>query len=287
MAITLPDNLHLGPVTLRVADAERSLDFYSNKVGLELLDRTPERIALGAGGEPVLFLEPRPGLGPRRSHETGLYHVAILVPDRAALGGVIARLAANDIRMGAADHLVSEAIYIWDPDNNGVEIYRDRPREAWSWNDGQVRMANSPLDFPGLLAEAGADALAKVPIKAGTRIGHVHFQVDDVDKARAFYADLIGFAPTAGRPGALFVSAGRYHHHLAFNTWESRNGPPPSPGSAGIVSFTIELDDRTAADALQARLTRANVAVAVNDGGFSFVDPWQTRVAVQLRNRER
>ena len=123
----LPDDFRLGPAALRVSDASRALDFYERYIGLEVLDRTPDRVTLGVGGTPVLSLDIRPGIAPRNYKETGLYHVAILVPDRAALGAAIARLAANNVKLGAADHTVSEAIYLWDPDNNGIEIYRDRP----------------------------------------------------------------------------------------------------------------------------------------------------------------
>lgn len=279
----LPDDFRLGPAALRVADADRALDFYAGKIGLEVIERGDGRVMLGAGGVPLVRLDIHPGIAPRNYKETGLYHVAILVPDRPALGAAIARLAANDVRLGAADHLVSEAIYIWDPDNNGIEIYRDRSRDEWPWRGDQVQMANQPLDFQGLLCEPGVEKLSRAPMKAGTRIGHIHLQVDDLEKARSFYGTVFGFSPTAARPGALFMSAGGYHHHLGTNVWQSRNGPPPSPNTAGLSLMSVELPDAASIEALKTRLRAAEISVSDNRQGFSFTDPWHTPVAVQLR----
>jgi catechol 2,3-dioxygenase len=287
MEAKLPDAFRLGPAALRVANADRALDFYEKKIGLEVLEHGNERLTLGAGDAPLLYLDIRPGIAPRNYKETGLYHVAILVPDRPSLGAAIARLNAHGVRLGAADHLVSEAIYVWDPDNNGIEIYRDRPRGEWTWHGGQVQMASRPLDFPGLLADADAEKLSRAPMQAGTRIGHIHLQVDDLAQAKKFYGDVFGFAPTATLPGALFMSAGGYHHHLGANVWESRNAPPASPDTAGLSLMTVELPDTAAIDALQTRLEAANVAVRKSGSGFSFADPWHTPVAVQLRASAR
>jgi catechol 2,3-dioxygenase len=283
MAARLPDDFRLGPAALRVSDAARALDFYERNIGLEVLDRSSERVTLGAGGVPVLYLDIQPGAAPRNYKESGLYHVAILVPDRPQLGATIARLAANNVKLGAADHLVSEAIYIWDPDNNGIEIYRDRPRGEWIWNGDQVQMANRPLDFQGLLAESDVEKLSRAPLKAGTRIGHIHLEVDDLNKAKNFYSDVFGLLPTATLPGALFMAAGGYHHHLGTNIWESRNGPPPSPDTAGLSLMSVELQDAASLEALKSRLEAASISVSKNDRGFSFIDPWHTPVAVQLR----
>ncbi len=283
MSTPLPAGLKLGPVTLRVADAARAAGFYVDKVGLERLEQTPSRLTLGAGGEPLLVLDIRPGLTPRRKDETGLYHVAILLPDRPALGGAIARLAANDVRLGAADHLVSEAIYLWDEDNNGIEIYRDKPREEWAWRDGIVQMANRPLDFPGLLAQPDVQSLAASAMPHGTRIGHVHLQVDDLAKAQALYCDLLGFEKTSTYPGALFVAAGGYHHHLAFNIWDSRKGSLPSPDTAGIVSMEIDLPEERDVAALTARLEAANMPLRkTGTRELRFTDPWRTDVIVRV-----
>jgi catechol 2,3-dioxygenase len=277
----LPDAFRLGAAALRVSDADRALSFYVEKVALTLRERTQGFAWLGTADEDVLRLDFEPGISPRDNRETGLYHVAILVPDRPSLGAAIARLAANQVKLGAADHLVSEAIYLWDPDNNGIEIYRDRPRDEWTWRGDQVLMKNSPLDFQGLLAEAEVEALAQEPMKTGTRIGHIHLQVDDLAKAKQFYAEVVGFAPVSTFPGAQFLGAGGYHHHLAANVWESRDGPPPSPDKAGLSLMTFEMPDPASIQALRSRLEAANVATTSHAEGFDFVDPWRTPVAVR------
>lgn len=279
----LPDDFQFGHAALRVSDADNALDFYVNKIGLVLRERTDTAAMLGTSEAGVLRLDFVPGISPRNYKETGLYHVAILVPDRPALGAAIARLASNNVKLGAADHLVSEAIYLWDPDNNGIEIYRDRPREEWVWHGDQVQMANRPLDFEGLLSQPGVEALAKAPVKAGTRIGHIHLEVDDLIKARKFYGEVVGFSPTATLPGAQFLSAGGYHHHLGTNIWDSRNGPPPSPDTAGISLMTFELPDANSFRALKSRLESAQIATVMRGEGFEFFDPWQTLVSVKLR----
>lgn len=284
MAAQLPDGLKLGLAALRVSDPEHALDFYVNKLGFVLRARSDSTAMLGTVADDVLRLEFQPGLKPRNSHETGLYHVAILVPDRASLGAAITRLAASNIRMGAADHLVSEAIYVWDPDNNGIEIYCDRPRETWTWVRDHVLMENRPLDFESLRAETDVQAAAQQPLKNGTRIGHVHLQVDDLAKAGHFYSDIVGFALAASLPGARFLSAGRYHHHLGTNVWESRKGPLPSPDTAGLSLMTLELPDSASRDALQSRLQKAGIALAPDPEGFSFADPWQTNIAVRVHS---
>lgn len=282
MTDKLPDGFQLGLAALRVSDADRALDFYVNKVGLALRSRTDTTVMLGTREEDVLRLDVVPGLKPRNYEETGLYHVAILLPDRPSLGAAIARLASSNVKLGAADHLVSEAIYIWDPDNNGIEIYRDRPRDEWIWRDDHVQMANRPLDFQGLLAEPGVETAASQSMKIGTHVGHIHLEVDDLEKARKFYGEIVGFAPTATLPGAQFLGAGGYHHHLGTNIWESRNGPAPSPNTAGLSLMTFEMPDDASMTALKKRLEAAGTNTTANDNGFDFIDPWLTRVEVRL-----
>jgi catechol 2,3-dioxygenase len=277
----LPADTTIGTATLRVADAERSLRWYRDMLGMELIERTPERLILSAGGKPFLFLDVRPGSPPRDENTTGLYHVAFLVPDRAVLGGVLARIAANNVKLGASDHLVSEALYIWDEDNNGLEIYHDRPRKEWIWDGKQVRMATEPLDRRDLLNEGVASGEDKMPLPAGSRIGHVHLQVGDLNVAKKFYADVIGFEPTSDRYGALFVSAGGYHHHLGMNTWHSRNAPPPAPNAAGLVEFEIVVPDRAALAAAKARLENARYAVSGDADSIRGRDPWQTQFRIR------
>jgi catechol 2,3-dioxygenase len=270
----LPAATTLGPATLRVADEGRALAFYRDAVGLELLERANGKIALGAGGKPFLLLDVAPGTTPRPRHATGLYHVAILLPDRAALGQTIA-----GVELGAADHSVSEAIYLWDADNNGLEIYRDRPRAEWRWNDGLVTMGNAPLDFAGLLAE-GARKPASAHVPAGSRIGHVHLQVGDIEEAERFYCGILGFARTAEWRGALFVSAGGYHHHLGLNVWESKNGPLPPKTAAGLEQFVIELPGDADVAAVRARIEIAGLPVEQSGNSIVVHDPWQTAIRI-------
>jgi catechol 2,3-dioxygenase len=258
------------------------LRWYRDMMGLELVERSGNRLELGAGGRSFLTLEVLPGAAPRDEQTTGLHHVAILVPDRPSLAGVLARIGAAGVRLGASDHLVSEALYIWDEDNNGLEIYRDRPRGEWTWDGKHVRMATDPLDRRSLLADSGGKE--REPMPTGTRIGHVHLQVGDLDVAKKFYCDVLGFEQTAGRGGALFVSAGGYHHHLGLNVWHSRNGPPPAPNSAGLVLFEIVLPDRAAVAAVRSRLEQAGFATSDDDGGFRAGDPWQTAFRIRTAN---
>jgi catechol 2,3-dioxygenase len=275
----LPAATAMGPATLRVADEGRALALYRDLIGLEMIERANGKIALGAGGKPFLFLDVVPGTMPRPPHATGLYHVAILLPDRAALGQAIARLTEADIKLGAADHNVSEAIYLWDADNNGLEIYRDRPRAEWKWNDGLVTMGSAPLDFAGLLTD-GARSGANGHVPAGTRVGHIHLQVGDIEEAERFYCGILGFERTAEWRGALFVSAGGYHHHLGLNVWESKNGPLPPKNAAGLEQFVIELPTAADVAALRARIEVAGLQVEQNGPAFIVRDPWQTAIRI-------
>jgi catechol 2,3-dioxygenase len=202
------------------------------------------------------------------------------VPDRPSLAGVLMRIAKAGVRLGASDHLVSEALYIWDHDNNGLEVYRDRPRSEWSWDGKSVRMATDPLDLRNLAAEVAGTAKEREPMPAGTRMGHVHLQVGNLDIARKFYCDVLGFEQTAGRGGALFVSAGGYHHHIGLNTWHSLNGPPPAEGSAGLVVFEITVPDRSTLLGLKSRVQAAGHAAADHDDGLLLRDPSGTPIRV-------
>jgi catechol 2,3-dioxygenase len=277
----LPAATTLGPVTLRVANSERALKLYRDTLGLTVLDQSPHRIALGGeSGAPFLFLEVSPGAPPRpRRGYAGLFHVAILVPARAVLGGVLGRITEAGIPLGASDHAVSEALYIYDEDGNGLEIYRDRPRDQWKWSNGQVHMVTLPLDLRNLLAEGAA--LVTKPVPAATRIGHVHLQVGDLAETEHFYTDILGFERTTTMPQALFMSAGGYHHHVGANTWDSRNAPPAPPGMAGLVEFAIDLPNKTDLAAAKARLEAAGIKTETDGEGLRVRDPGNN--ALRLR----
>jgi len=275
----LPDTLRMGAVRLRVRDAEKSVAFYRDTIGLALIGTEGSVSRLGVGSEVLIELEAAPDAAPRPRNATGLFHVALLVPSRTALAIVLRRLVAQGVRLGASDHLVSEALYLDDPDGNGIEIYRDRPPGEWSWEGAIVTMATHPLDLHALLAEAPASVPINEPMPAGTVVGHVHLQVGDIALAKRFYVERLGFDVTTDRyPGALFVSAGGYHHHLGLNVWQSRGGSAPPPGSVGLVHYEVVVPDAAALELVRARMSQAGEAVDAFEGGVAFADPWGTRV---------
>ncbi len=266
----------LGTATLAVADAQRSLTFYEELLGLTVLDHTDDQIMLGAGGTPLLRLLVQPGLAPRPQHTAGLYHVAILLPNRVALAQVLNCLLLTSYPFGASDHLVSEALYLSDPDENGLEIYRDRPRESWNWfSNGLVDMTTKPLDLADVLSELSSASAAWQGMPAGTRIGHMHLQASDLGVAEAFYHDVLGFDITQRLPGALFLSAGGYHHHLGMNTWNSRGAPTAPATAAGLRAFVIELPHADALARVQQRIRAAGLPMQEHPNGVVVRDPWQ------------
>lgn len=271
----LPATLSLGAVRLRVRDAARTAAFYRDVVGLSEVNEDDGVVRLGVGGRVLVELVPTPNAPARPRGSTGLFHLAILVPDRPALAVVLRRLIARGVRLGASDHIVSEALYIDDPEGNGIEIYRDRPRGEWRWQAGTVEMATAQLDLRSVLADLPEGASLDDPLPAGTVMGHVHLKVGDLVAARRFYADRLGFAVTTDRyPGALFVSAGGYHHHLGLNIWESRGRGPAPEGSLGLAHYTVLLPDAAAVGALRTKLEGAGEAVRAIEGGFAVADPW-------------
>lgn len=279
----LPDSTRLGPVKLQVADLARSLDFYQQTLGLKLLERSAKAAVLGPDGPGVrtlVKLHERPGAKPARNRgRTGLYHFAILLPDRQSLGSFIHHLSDTDIRVGSADHLVSEALYLQDPDNLGIEVYADRPRSSWKRVGRELMMASDPLDIHGLLAAAEGRPWSGMP--AGTVMGHLHLHVGDTAAGSAFYSAALGFDRTVWHyPGALFFGAGGYHHHLGTNTWAGTGASAPSEDEAQLLEWTIRLPDESAALAAQASLERAGFPVGRQDGSFVARDPWATPVRV-------
>jgi len=240
----LPDDFRYGAIGLAVADLERSLDYYRRRIGMEPLESDGRRAALGAGGRPLLELEERPG-AERDQAAADLFHFALLLPSRAALGRQLARLIATDTPLtGASDHSVSEALYLRDFDGHGIELYADRPRETW-YEDGRLRMGTTALDLDDLLEAARADGENRKGLPTDTVIGHIHLETFDLPRSKAFYVDRLGLAVTTERPGAVFMSVGGYHHHLAANTW-GRKTRPAAAGSdhIGMLWYEMELADR-------------------------------------------
>jgi len=278
---SLPPDTSLGPVTLRVADTGRSARFYRDVLGFQEAPGTAGLVALGAGGPPVILLMQVPGARAVRRF-SGLFHVAILVPTRGALGQALRRLADAQIGIGQADHRVSEALYLADPDGNGLEVYHDRPRSQWRWSNGAVEMATEPLDLESLLQEGDRDPAPTGVLPAGTKIGHVHLQVADVEQAVSFYHGAVGFDLTARWQGAAFLSAGGYHHHLGLNSWASRGAPPAPEGSTGIQSLVVRLPGHEDLAGMARRLEEAGAPVHREDGMVRARDPWNVEIQFTL-----
>ena len=245
----LPAATTHGPVRLRVGNLERSLTFYRDLMGFEPEQTLSGEIALRAAssGQPVVVLREVPGVARAPRQASGLYHFAILLPGRPDLARFARLLIDPDVPFGQSDHTVSEALYFDDPDGNGIEVYADRPRAAWPVTDGIVRFTGDPIDFPDLFSELEGEHDRWRGMPDGTKIGHVHLRVSDLERARGFYVDRLGFEITAEFVrGALFVSAGGYHHHLGMNVWESLGQPLAGSDVAGLDSFTLILPDREA-----------------------------------------
>jgi catechol 2,3-dioxygenase len=266
---------HMGAVELSVADLDRSLEYWQRVVGLRVLSRESGFASLGADTELIRFVE-EPGSQPADGH-TGLYHVALLVPDRPSLARWLAHAARDRTGIeGLSDHAVSEAIYLRDPDRHGIEIYADRPREQW---EGQVmqRMTTLPLDVENLLGELEDPATEPFDgLPDGTTVGHVHLRVADVQTTVEFYRDVLGMGLMAQLgPMAAFLSAGGYHHHVGGNTWESRGAPPAGAGFATLRHATIVVPDAAERDRVAARVSDSGQEPESLEAGVLVRDPSQ------------
>jgi catechol 2,3-dioxygenase len=274
VAVELPPSTTVGAVHITVSDLDRSLRYYREVIGLEVLEQARGRVSLGAGGRELLVAVEEPGARPAPGC-TGLYHFALLVPHRGDLARWLAHAGRDRVPLaGLSDHFVSEAIYLSDPDQHGIEIYCDRPREVWEGRVGS-RLTTLPLDVGDLLAVL--DDPAREPfdgLAAGTRMGHVHFKVAAIAETVGFYRDVVGFGLMAALGGqAAFLAAGGYHHHIGANTWESAGGSPPPPGAAALRHATIVLPDDDDRDRLAARVEEHGYAVEAADGGLALSDP--------------
>jgi catechol 2,3-dioxygenase len=275
----LPAETHVGRVRLQVADLERSLAWYDKVLGMRVLARGDGSATLGAHGDdtPLVELRERPGVAPvPHRGRLGLYHYAILLPDRAALGRFVTHLGQVGERFGASDHLVSEATYLHDPDGLGIEVYADRPRDTWKASGRELRMDTTPMDLRGVMAAAQGEPWTGMP--AGTVVGHVHLHVGALDRAAEFYHAALGLdAVVWGYPGALFLSAGGYHHHLGLNTWAGPGARPPGEDEARLLEW--ELVVPAAADAQAAARSLAAAGFATLDDG-RVDDPWGTTLRI-------
>ncbi len=280
MAAQIDPGTSIGTVSLTVADLDRACSFYERAIGLQTLRRDPGEASLGTNETALVRLISDPAAPPRPPGTTGLFHLAILVPDRAELARSLRRVADAGGRLsGASDHFVSEALYLDDPEGNGIEIYRDRPRREWETVGGELKMGSVSLDLDGLLASTPA---AAAPVAGGTRMGHVHLNVADLADAESFYCGLLGFEVTVrSYPGALFVSAGAYHHHLGLNTWAGEGAKAPPPGARGLQSFEVVLPGPGPLEDLAGRLQASGVQTADRDGVLEVADPFGNRVRLR------
>lgn len=271
---------HIKPKTfvehihVKVEDLERSLRFYQGILGLKILQQTEKTRVLSADGKkPLITIEVPEAVVKKQPRTTGLYHFALLLPKRADLAKTLRHLAASNVRLqGASDHAVSEAIYLADPDGNGIEIYSDRPASAWEWNNQEVVMATKPLDVQGLMAEDDGQSWSGLP--EGTLMGHIHLHVDNIEKSREFYCDGLGFDVVSRiADHAMFISTGGYHHHIAFNVWNGTGAQPPVENSVGMRFYTIVYPSEAARSEAVQRLTALGYTVNHRDQAIAVTDP--------------
>ena len=275
----LPDDTRVGAVHLQVSDLARSIAYYEQVIGFRLYNQTTESATLGPHNDrqPLLHLRTAPGVGPARRGALGLYHFAILLPDRVSFALFAAHVARLSLRVGMADHLVSEAFYLWDPDGLGIEVYADRPRNAWQQHGRELVMTTESLDVGGLLSAAGDGHWTGLP--AGTTIGHMHLHVGSLEEAEAFYHAALGFDKMVwSYPGALFLSAGGYHHHLGTNVWSS--GPSPAGGEAQLFGWEVIVPSDRDVGEVGDSARRAGYRIEASPRGIALADPWGTRLRI-------
>jgi catechol 2,3-dioxygenase len=284
VAAVIDPSTSVGGVHLTIADLTRSVRFYEAQLGFSVHRRDDRTAWLGAGGPDLLILSESKG-APRVRGTTGLYHFAILVPTRADLARALRHLTATGtVLQGAADHGVSESLYLADPDGNGIEIYRDRPRDQWPYERGHLRMGTDPFDFAAVLGEAGPSVDSGALAEA-TTIGHVHLRVANLDASERFYVGVLGFELTQRfGPGAIFAAAGGYHHHLGMNTWESAGAPEPPPGAIGLRHFGIRLPNAAALEEVASRVRAAGIPAERVDGGLFLRDPAGNAVKLAIKD---
>lgn len=279
----LPDSTSLGVVSLRISDLARTVLWYQQVVGATVLASADGHASLGtADGRVLMELREVQGAQPMPQRgRLGLYHHALLLPSRADLGAFLKHLESIGEPFGASDHHFSEAIYLNDPDGLTLEVYADRPRDEWVWIEGRVDGATDPLDGRAVRA-AATGAWAGLP--RGTTVGHLHFFTGDLAAAERFYVQGLGFKVATDRfPGALFVSAGRYHHHVGLNVWAARQ-PVAGPGDAGLDRWELLVESEPARDAVRDRLQALAIPVESMTGAHEAVDPWGLRVRVHLKH---
>jgi len=283
----LPEKTRLGPVRLQISDLNRSLEYYERVMGFRVIEKKSDRANLAAHGDDTVLIELVERKGARaipRRGRLGLYHYAILLPDRVSLGKFLVHLSELAVYAGMSDHLVSEALYLTDPDGLGIEVYADRPRNQWKFQEGQLTMATNPLNVPDLVAATKGEKWTGMP--AGTIVGHVHLYVGDIDQAASFFHEGLGLDKVVwSYPGALFLSAGGYHHHLGTNTWAA-GAPLADENDARLLEWTVIVPSASdAADAARSiEAAGHTVKQTPGDGtraeSWLATDPWGTNVRI-------
>ncbi|WP_409274627.1 VOC family protein [Neobacillus sp. SCS-31] len=267
----------VGQVNLKVQDLERSISFYKEVIGFKVLDQSERKASLTADGKTVLLTIEQPeAIRPKQAGTTGLYHFALLLPKRSDLASIVGHFMKIGQRIGSSDHLVSEALYLSDPDGNGIEIYIDRDPSEWTWSGDEVAMTVDPLDFASLLS-GGMQQWEGLP--AETVMGHIHLHVAELPKVEQFYTKGLGFE-VVNRFGsqALFISTAKYHHHIGLNTWNGVGAPRPDKNSPGLESYTLVLPNEESRGAVVANLKAIGADVTEEAGGFSTADPSGNRI---------
>ncbi|QEY20470.1 VOC family protein [Psychrobacillus sp. AK 1817] len=268
-------------VELKVSDLEQSLKFYEEVIGFRVLDKQANKIWLTADGQTVLLsIEQPDNVEPKLPKTTGLYHFALLLPSREDLGAVLRFFAENGIRIGAGDHLVSEALYLNDPDGNGIEIYSDRPDSGWKWDNEFVAMDTLAINAQDILAAGAGTEWKGLP--SGTVMGHIHLQVVDIEKAKEFY-ELMGFEVVTPYPGALFMSTGKYHHHIGLNTWAGAGAKPATEEMTGLEAFNIIYPSIQERDSAITNLRTKNISVLEENDIFYTKDPSENKIKMIVK----
>lgn len=278
-------NLYISHVQLKVSNLARSIEYYTTILGFDILEQEDNIVYLTTDGKSSLIsLIEIANAQPLRMGHTGLYHFALLLPSRKDLGNIVQHFVQHNVRLGASDHDVSEALYLSDPDGNGIEIYVDRPENEWTWKDSQVHMVTEQLNFQPILAEADGKWNG---LPEGTTMGHIHLSVSNLAATEVFYTNVLDYEVVA-RYGAqaLFISTGKYHHHIGLNTWHSGNGNPAPADEVGLNSYTAVLKDENYANTVKAAIQNSGAVVELFDaaptfGGkqiFSTIDPNGIRI---------
>ncbi len=285
MTQTIAPTTTIGEIELYVSNLERSVHYYQDALGFKLHSQEGSQAVLGAGSRRLIILVEKPGTKPAKN-TTGLYHFAILLPDRRSLARLLYHLAENETEIqGASDHGVSEALYLADPDGIGIELYRDRKRSEWPVDDlGKLQMDTDELDIDDLVMELKDGVPPWDGIADKTVIGHVHLHVRDLAEAEQFYTKVLGFQLMQRyASGAIFVSAGGYHHHVGLNTWAGVGAPPPPADATGLRWFEILLPDTATLEGIQGRLKAAGVEFSELEGGILVRDPSQNAMLLKVR----